>query len=123
MEGGILLEDWVLLDMYGTNRDARSWEQPEVFNPEHIRTTAITPYSLIAQGGGDYATTCRCPGELATVEIMKATVRLLVSDMAYDVPEQDLSIDLGKMPALPKSRFVMQNVRVASTICTQAGRQ
>jgi fatty-acid peroxygenase len=34
--------------------------------------------------------------------------------MTYDVPEQDLGIDLGRMPALPNSRFVMRNVRAAA---------
>lgn len=103
--------EWVLLDLYGTNHDGRSWEQPEVFNPERFRTAAITPYNLVPQGAGEYANTHRCPGEPATVAIVKAAVRLLASAMSYDVPDQDLSIDLGKMPALPKSRFIMRNVR------------
>jgi fatty-acid peroxygenase len=30
--------------------------------------------------------------------------------MRYDVPEQDLAIDLTRMPTLPKSRFVITNV-------------
>ena len=103
--------EWVLLDIYGTNHDGRSWEQPEVFNPERFRTTSITPYNLVAQGAGEYANTHRCPGEPATVAILKTAVRLLVCAMTYATPEQDLSIDLGKMPALPTSRFVMRNVR------------
>jgi fatty-acid peroxygenase len=31
--------------------------------------------------------------------------------MEYDVPEQDLSVDLTEMPTLPESGFVMRNVR------------
>jgi fatty-acid peroxygenase len=42
---------------------------------------------------------------------MKATVNLLASAMEYDVPEQELRIDLSRMPAIPASRFVINNVR------------
>ncbi|MBD3244078.1 MAG: hypothetical protein GF331_26030 [Chitinivibrionales bacterium] len=32
--------------------------------------------------------------------------------MLYDIPEQDLSVSLSRIPAEPKSRFVIANVRV-----------
>jgi fatty-acid peroxygenase len=32
--------------------------------------------------------------------------------MRYTVPEQDLHIDLARMPALPRSRFAMTDVRL-----------
>lgn len=38
---------------------------------------------------------------------MKGITRLLVREMRYDVPNQDLTIDLGRMPALPNSRFAV----------------
>src|SRR3546814_11580671 len=28
--------EWVLLDLYGTNHDARIWQDPEAFRPEQI---------------------------------------------------------------------------------------
>jgi hypothetical protein len=31
--------------------------------------------------------------------------------MQYEVPEQDLSYSLSRMPTLPKSRFVISKVR------------
>jgi fatty-acid peroxygenase len=34
--------------------------------------------------------------------------------MRYEVPEQDLSIDLSRMPAVPRSRFVISGVRPTS---------
>jgi fatty-acid peroxygenase len=103
--------DWVLLDMYGTNHDPRAWEQPGVFNPERFRHWDGNPYTLIAQGGGDYANGHRCPGEPATVEIVKTALRLLTREMEYAVPKQDLRLNLHKMPALPPSKFVMEEVR------------
>ncbi len=42
---------------------------------------------------------------------MKRAVRLLIGSMHYEVPEQDLRIDLSRMPAIPESRFVISAVR------------
>jgi fatty-acid peroxygenase len=49
-----------------------------------------------------------------TIAIMKRAVRELVDGMEYDVPEQDLDVDMSDMPTLPESGFVMRNVRRAS---------
>jgi fatty-acid peroxygenase len=43
---------------------------------------------------------------------MKTITRLLTREMHYDVPEQNLKIDLARMPAVPESRFVMTKVRL-----------
>jgi len=104
--------EWVLLDLYGTNRDARAWDSPEEFRPERFYAEGnITPYNLIPQGGGDYHEGHRCPGEWLTIDVMKTAVRLLTKSMTYDVPPQDLTINLARMPAIPKSRFIISNVR------------
>lgn len=103
--------DWVLLDLYGTLHDGRSWTHPERFDPERFQRGEANLFNFIPQGAGEVAETHRCPGEWITVELMKRAVRQLVSRIRYDVPPQDLSIDLGRMPALPKSRFVMTNIR------------
>lgn len=106
-------DDWILLDLYGTNRDARLWEDPDRFQPERFSGRDITAYELIPQGGGDFEHNHRCAGEWITIELMKAAARQLATQMRYDVPEQDLSIDLSRMPAVPKSRFIMRKVRRA----------
>ncbi|KAA2237975.1 cytochrome P450 [Salinarimonas soli] len=107
-------DDWVLIDLYGTNRDGRTWEEPDAFRPDRFRGRAIGSYDMIPQGGGDHADTHRCPGEWLLIEQLKTVVRGLTREMTYDVPDQDLGIDLGRMPALPNSRFVMRNVRAAA---------
>ena len=104
---------WMLLDLYGTDHDGRIWEDPEIFRPERFRQWDKNPFTLIAQGAGDYENTHRCPGEWITIELTKTAVHLLTTAMQYDVPEQDLRIDLSKMPAKPASGFVIQNVRRA----------
>lgn len=105
--------DWVILDLYGTNHDERVWEHPDTFNPDRFRTWDGSAYNFIPQGGGDYANGHRCPGEWITIALLKRAVSLLTTAMTYDVPDQDLSIHLNVMPALPKSGFVIRNIRPA----------
>lgn len=101
----------VLLDMYGTNHDERTWDQPYYFNPERFRHHPENLYDFIPQGGGDPKKGHRCPGEGITVEAMKASIEFLVDKIDYDIPDQDLSYSMARMPTLPESGFVMSNVR------------
>lgn len=41
---------------------------------------------------------------------MKVAADMLGRQMRYDVPDQDLRIDFARLPALPRSRFVIRNV-------------
>ncbi|HEY0845068.1 MAG TPA: cytochrome P450 [Noviherbaspirillum sp.] len=104
-------DDWFLLDLYGTNHDARIWGDSEVFRPERFRDGTLSAFNFIPQGGGDVDDGHRCPGERITIEIVKQAVGLLVHAMEYDVPPQDLRIDLSRLPAIPASRFVIRSVR------------
>jgi fatty-acid peroxygenase len=99
---------WVLLDLYGTNHDPRSWHDPGTFRPDRFSTMEQNEFNYIPQGGGAHAQTHRCPGEPITIDLMLAAVRQLMQ-MRYDVPIQDLRIDMANMPALPASRFVISN--------------
>lgn len=101
----------VLLDIYGTNHDARLWENPNQFNPSRFENWQGGLYDFIPHGGGDPAKGHRCPGEGVTVELMKVVLRTLATEMDYDVPNQDLHYDLSQMPTLPKSGFIMNNVK------------
>ena len=56
----------------------------------------------------------RCPGEWITIELMKVSSGFLAGSIEYDLPDQDLRIDTTRLPAIPKSRFVMSNVRCES---------
>ena len=104
---------WMLLDIYGTNHDPRIWQEPDSFRPERFCSWDRSAFNFIAQGGGDHYDGHRCPGEWITIELLKRAMRLLTSSMRYEVPEQDLRIDLARMPALPASRFVITGVRPA----------
>jgi len=102
---------WVMLDLYGTNHDERIWEKPEAFWPERFNHWDGSAFNFIPQGGGDYDTNHRCPGEWITIELMKQVVCLMTTAMQYEVLEQDLRINLSRMPAMPKSRLTICNVR------------
>lgn len=70
-----------------------------------------SPFNFIPQGGGDFELGHRFAGEWLTIALVKAAVRLLVSDMDYQVPKQNLRIGLSRMPAIPESRFIIRKVR------------
>lgn len=102
----------VLLDLYGTNTDSRSWDAPQEFRPERFRDHAENPYDFIPQGGGDHHLNHRCPGEWIAISQMKAFCGYFVKSIDYDVPDQDSELDTKEMPPLPKTRFVMSDVRL-----------
>lgn len=104
---------WVLLDLYGTNHDERLWRDADSFIPERFRDWNHSAYNFIPQGGGEFERGHRCPGEWSTIHLLKTGVRLLIREMNYKVPPQDLSLDLSKIPALPKTGFIVNKVRPA----------
>lgn len=42
---------------------------------------------------------------------MKAFCRYLVNEIDYDVPDQELELETEELPPLPRSRFIIRNVR------------
>jgi fatty-acid peroxygenase len=104
----------VLLDLWGTDHHPEHWRDPDSFRPERFRDEwSGSAFDFIPQGGGDFHLNHRCPGEWMSIAIMKRAVRELVDGMEYDVPEQDLDVDMTDMPTLPESGFIMRNVRRA----------
>src|SRR4051795_4639420 len=96
----------VLIDLYGQNHDPDVWGDPYAFRPERFLGHDIGPFELVPQGGGDPRTGHRCPGEEVLVAVLSAlAVRL--ARLRYDVPGQDLSISLRRIPAKPASGVVL----------------
>ncbi len=98
----------VLLDLYGTDHDERLWSAPNEFRPERFEVHEPDAFALIPQGGGDPYVHHRCAGEWITISLLKGAVKFLEDEAKYRVPEQDLSVDLSRMPALPKSGFLLE---------------
>lgn len=105
----------VIMDFHGTNHDPRIWEEPNEFKPERFADWKESPteqiqYKLLAQGGGDYATGHRCPGEWNTVTAMEVVTDFLVNKLSYTIPSQDLGYSMTDMPTTPKSGVIMEDI-------------
>lgn len=99
--------DWVLLDLFGTNRDPQVWPEPDRFDPDRFCDRQPDAYDLISHGGGDVRETHRCPGEAMTQALIERATKLLLQT-PYEVPAQDLTIPPSHIPAVPRSRFVVR---------------
>jgi fatty-acid peroxygenase len=104
----------VIFGLHATNHDPKLWDSPDEFRPERFRNWNNDPFTFVPQGGGDRDLGHRCPGDRFSVEITKAAAKFLAEDIRYDVPPQDLSLEMTHMPALPHSRFNIRNVRTSS---------
>ncbi|GAA3760950.1 fatty-acid peroxygenase [Spinactinospora alkalitolerans] len=100
----------VLLDLYGQNHDAGLWTDPYAFAPQRFLDRPAGRDDLVPQGGGDPHTGHRCPGEGVAVALLQALV-LRLARLDYDVPDQDLTISLRRVPARPRSGLVISGVR------------
>jgi fatty-acid peroxygenase len=101
----------LLRDLYGTNHDHRTWANPNDFQPERFRDWDGNPFNFIPHGGGDHYTNHRCPGEWIAIELLKVASKFLANNIRYDLPDQDLEIDFRRVPALPRSKFIIGNIR------------
>lgn len=101
----------VLLDVYGMNHHSKIWDNPTEFEPERFKDKKDELFSFIPQGGGTPSEGHRCPGEGITIEIMKVSLDFLVNKLEFDMPKQDLSYKLSRIPTLPKSGFIISNIK------------
>lgn len=98
--------EWVLLDLRGTLMDRKAWRRPERFDPARFQPrdewdrTAGHPDALVPQGAGDEGEGHRCPGEPATLALMRRSVGLLEEFPVRSAAPEELS--LSRMPAMPE---------------------
>lgn len=106
----------MLLDIYGTNHDKRYWERPHEFWPDNFRKWSKSPFDFIPQGGGEYMENHRCAGEWITIELLNESLRQLTQSMEYEVPLQDLSYSLTRIPTYPKSGVILKDVIASGSL-------
>ncbi|BBI53279.1 hypothetical protein HORIV_57000 [Vreelandella olivaria] len=66
---------------------------------------------MIPQGGSSHATQHRCPGEWITQALIDLAIGKFAHKISYDIPTQDLTIDLNTIPARPRSGLIISNIR------------
>lgn len=103
---------WVALDLYGTNHDARTIDQPEEFKVDRYKgdTERISyeeEYEMIAQGGGEFRSMHRCAGEWITLHTLRVLSDHLVNKYEFSVPEQDFEIPMNQFPTYPNSKVLL----------------
>ncbi len=113
VDGYLIPKDsWVVQDIYGTNHDPRTFDQPDDFKVDRFvgRTQAISyeeEYEMIAQGGGDFRKMHRCAGEWITLHTLRVFSDLLVNHYQFEVPEQDWKIPMNHFPTYPESKVLL----------------
>lgn len=103
--------DWMILDLHGTNHDPRRFPAPNAFSLDRDIGWKTQEFDFVPHGGGDASVTHRCPGEAVTVALMKEAIRLLTRSMTFEIPDQRLTLNLSRMPALPEQGLRMRNIR------------
>jgi fatty-acid peroxygenase len=100
----------VILDVYGTLHRPSLWRDPNRFCPERfLESTPPDPFAFIPQGGGELTTGHRCPGERVTLELIKSSATWF-ANREYSIPPQELEVSLSRMPAQPRSGYVISKV-------------
>jgi fatty-acid peroxygenase len=92
----------IILDIYGTNRDARVWDAPDSFSPARFVGWEGDPLTFIPQGAGAHPVTHRCPGEWLTIAVMERFARFLREDLRWRLSDPAVEPDYTALPALPK---------------------
>lgn len=105
-------DSWVVLDVYGSNHDARTIESPERFDIQRYvgRAKDISyeeEYEMIAQGGGKFRDMHRCAGEWITLHSLRVFSDQLVNRYEFTVPEQDWTIPMNQFPTYPNSKALL----------------
>ncbi|HEU4459145.1 MAG TPA: cytochrome P450, partial [Methylibium sp.] len=97
-----------LFDLYGSNHDARLWNEPDRFAPQRWQQRRPTPWDLVPQGGADAARQHRCPGEDIALRLMLLAAQMLTRRLRYEAHAQSAQIDMRRLPALPWRGFLME---------------
>jgi fatty-acid peroxygenase len=89
---------WTMLDLYGTNHDARLWPHPMSFDPGRYARGEGDAAQIVIQGSGAFAFDRPGLGEPATEALLR-NFTVLLARLRWAVPAQDLRVRYDRMPA------------------------
>lgn len=98
----------VVLDVWGTDHDPRSWARPEVFDPLRYARERVTAVNLVPQGGGSRERGHRCPGEDLTLAYLSVMLPELARSGAV---VHEGRVSLRRMPPRPQCRAQVEQRR------------
>ena len=98
----------VVLDVWGTDHDPRSWARPEVFDPLRYARERVTAVNLVPQGGGSRERGHRCPGEDLTLAYLSVMLPELARSGAV---VHEGRVSLRRMPPRPQCRARVEQRR------------
>lgn len=100
----------VVLDILGTDLDARSWDRADEFDPE--RFLGVDDYealpAFIPHGGADVATGHRCPGEKLAIAGLAAAIAA-ISAPGVTISGAGLDVNRRRLPTMPASGGVVRS--------------
>lgn len=101
----------VFLDLYGTNHHPGAWKAPNDFRPDRFlrpsaRTHVFEPRHEVEPMHHE-----RGAEERLMLVLLDETLLQLTKFMICSVPPQDLRVDMTRIPALPRSRMILDKVR------------
>ena len=93
-------------------RTAGAAHYAEVLQPERFLELGGNAVTRMPQGGGDHYRHHRCLGEGIAIADGESATTFHAVRVSYTAPAQDMEIDMRRLPALPRSGFVLSGVRV-----------
>jgi len=101
--------DWVLVDLFATDRHPREWRDAWAFDPARFERSMAhaegAPHPVVAQGTGDYVQTHHCPGEPRTVDLLAAAA-LRLAEAPWSFADGDHRVRLSRLPARIRSERI-----------------
>ena len=70
-------------------------------------------FNFLSRAAGTATSTIAARASGWRIVLMRIGGDVLVRKLNYDVPKQDLRLNFSRLPAIPRSRFIISNVRQA----------
>ena len=118
--GGFRIEEGTMLFWapFAHHQDAAVYPKPHTFDAERFTAARAEqgrhPFAFAPQGMGP-STGHKCPGVDYATLLMQVFTTTLLRDYTYDLPEQDVSLDLSRIPPEPRDGLRITFARSAGS--------